>query len=74
MWLLDAITSLSSSQLKELSDPIHCCGMTPGGQTEAIASFAALMGTLTAVGSIVLLFTCWTGLGGRAKFDPSRKK
>ena len=74
MWMLSALTSLSPAQLKELSDPVHCCGMTPGGASQGVASFAAFMGTASAIGSIVLLFVCFSGLGGRAKFDPSRKK
>lgn len=74
MWFLSALTSLSSSQLKELSDPSHCCGMTPGGASQGVASFAAFMGTATAIGSLVLLLVCMAGIGGAAKFDPARKK
>jgi hypothetical protein len=74
MWLLNAITSLSSSQLKELSDPSHCCGMTPGGASQGVASFAAFMGTATAIGSMILLLVCMAGLGSPMKFDASRKK
>ena len=74
MWMLSAVTSLSSAQLKELSDPSHCCGMTPGGASQGVASFAAFMGTSTAIGSMVLLLVCMSGLAGRAKFDPSRKQ
>jgi hypothetical protein len=39
-----------------------------------VASFAAAMGTASAIGSLVLLLVCMAGLGSRAKFDPSRKK
>lgn len=74
MWLLNSITSLSAEQLKAASDPSMCCGMTPGGASSTVASFAAFMGTATAIGSIVLLFFCMTGLAGRAKYDVSRKK
>ncbi|MGC8500310.1 MAG: hypothetical protein ACP5OS_03920 [Leptospirillia bacterium] len=85
MWMLNAITSLTPQQLKDLSnpgDPTHvlptqygfCCGMTPGGASQGVASFAAAMGTASAIGSLVLLLVCMAGLGARAKFDPSRKK
>ncbi len=74
MWMLSAISSFTPDQLKELSDPSHCCGMTPGGASQGVASFAAFMGTASAIGSIVLLFVCFSGIGGNAKFDPARKK
>ncbi|AFS54165.1 hypothetical protein LptCag_0530 [Leptospirillum ferriphilum] len=39
-----------------------------------MSSFAALMGTATALSSLLLMIQCMTGIGAKPKFDPTRKR
>ncbi|MHB1285940.1 MAG: hypothetical protein ACYCYP_05145 [Leptospirales bacterium] len=59
--------------LAALSDSSMCCGPTPGGNA-SVSAFAALMGTMTALSSLLLMVQCMTGIGAKPKFDPTKKR
>lgn len=59
--------------LAALSDSSQCCGPTPGGN-DSVSAFAALMGTMTALSSLLLMVQCMTGIGAKPKFDPTKKR
>jgi len=61
------------STLAQLSDSSNCCGATPGGNN-SVSAFAALMGTATALTSLLLMIQCMTGIGAKPKFDPTKGK
>lgn len=65
---MDLLTTLAA-----LSDSSMCCGATPGGNS-SVSAFAALMGTATALSSLLLMIQCMTGIGAKPKFDPTKKR
>ncbi len=65
---MDLLTTLAA-----LSDSSQCCGATPGGNS-SVSAFAALLGTATAMSSLLLMIQCMTGIGAKPKFDPTKKR